>query len=154
MNIPELRQFKKMFSKVLAITFMRLRGLYCCNLENIGSRRPWKFRWKHKFTFFMPSVEPIHIGHLIQETLESQGRSVAWLARQLNYTRENMYNIFKKQWIDTETLMKISLALDRNFFLLYLDFYEKCKENFTEVWNCNYAIVTAIEKYLIFLCNA
>lgn len=81
----------------------------------------------------MPSIEPIHIGHLIQETLESQGRSVAWLARKLNYTRENMYNIFKKQWIDTETLMKISLALDRNFFLLYLDFYEKCKENFTEV---------------------
>lgn len=68
----------------------------------------------------MPSVEPIHIGHLIQETLESQGRSVAWLARQLNYTRENMYNIFKKQWIDTETLMKISLALNRNFSFFIL----------------------------------
>lgn len=81
----------------------------------------------------MPQPEPIHIGSLIQETLEKQGRSVTWLAKQLNYTRENMYNIFKKSWIDTETLMKISLALDYNFFLLYLDFYKKCKENITEV---------------------
>lgn len=81
----------------------------------------------------MQQPEEIHIGKIIHETLISQGRSVAWLAKQLNYTRENMYNIFKKSWIDTETLMKISLALDYNFFLLYTEFYKKCKENITEM---------------------
>ena len=29
-------------------------------------------------------AEPIHSGHIIQEELRQQGRSVAWLARQLN----------------------------------------------------------------------
>ncbi|MBR4349169.1 MAG: XRE family transcriptional regulator [Bacteroidales bacterium] len=77
--------------------------------------------------------EEIHIGHIIQETLKKQGRSVAWLARELNYTRENMYNIFKSPRIDTDTLLKISLALDKNFFLLYSDFYKKRKEKITEV---------------------
>lgn len=81
----------------------------------------------------MQQPEEIHIGKIIHETLISQGRSVTWLAKQLNYTRENMYNIFKKSWIDTETLMKISLAMDFNFFRIYHDYYIKCKEKITEV---------------------
>ena len=81
----------------------------------------------------MEDSQNIHIGHIIHETLKTQGRSVAWLARKLNYTRENMYNIFKSPRIDTDTLLKISLALDKNFFLLYSDFYKKCKEKITEV---------------------
>ena len=84
--------------------------------------------------FFMEQpYEEIHIGHIIQETLKNQGRSVAWLARELNYTRENMYNIFKSPRIDTDTLLKISLALERNFFLLYVDFYKRRKEKITEM---------------------
>ncbi|MBO7125648.1 MAG: XRE family transcriptional regulator [Bacteroidales bacterium] len=81
----------------------------------------------------MEEPQEIHIGHIIQGTLKAQGRSVAWLARELNYTRENMYNIFRSPRIDTDTLLKISLLLNKNFFLLYADFYKKRKEIITEV---------------------
>lgn len=81
----------------------------------------------------MEEPQEIHIGHIIQETLKAQGRSVAWLARELNYTRENMYNIFRSPRIDTDTLLKISLLLNKNFFLLYADFYKKRKEIITEM---------------------
>lgn len=81
----------------------------------------------------MEEPQEIHIGHIIQETLKAQGRSVAWLARELNYTRENMYNIFRSPRIDTDTLLRISLALDKNFFLFYADLYKKRKEKITEV---------------------
>ena len=49
----------------------------------------------------------IHIGHLIQQKLQEQGRSITWLAKQLNYSRANMYQIFNKKWIDTDLLLKI-----------------------------------------------
>ena len=113
------------------------QGVNCFVL--IFSLGVWRFLNinKHKNerfnAFFMEDSQDIHIGHIIHETLKTQGRSVAWLARELNYTRENMYNIFKSPRIDTDTLLKISLALNKNFFLLYVDFYKKRKEKITEM---------------------
>ena len=57
-----------------------------------------------------------HIGQLIEEKLRSQGRSVAWLADRLCCHRNNVYLIFRREWIDTVTLMKISIALGHDFF--------------------------------------
>lgn len=61
----------------------------------------------------------IFIGRLIEEELHRQERSVAWFARQLNYTRTNVYKIFHRSRIDTELLERISNILHRNFFEVY-----------------------------------
>ncbi|MBE6341610.1 MAG: XRE family transcriptional regulator [Bacteroidales bacterium] len=59
---------------------------------------------------------PIHIGKLIREELKRQERSVTWFARHLNCERTNVYNIFKRDSIDTALLARISTILNRDFF--------------------------------------
>ena len=57
-----------------------------------------------------------HIGHLIREELKLQGRTVTWFAKAINCDRTNIYNIFERESIDTNLLIRISKALNRNFF--------------------------------------
>ena len=66
-------------------------------------------------------AELIHIGHIIQEELRAQGRSVAWLARQLNTSRMACYRIFHSYSIDTHLLYRISELLERNLFEVYVE---------------------------------
>ena len=66
-------------------------------------------------------AEPIHIGKIIQEELRAQGRSVAWLARQLGTSRMACYRIFHSYSIDTQMLYRISELLGRNLFEVYVD---------------------------------
>jgi hypothetical protein len=63
----------------------------------------------------------IHIGHLIEQELRRQERSVAWFARKLHCDPSNVYKIFKKQSIDTQLLENISSILQHNFFLYYIN---------------------------------
>ncbi len=70
----------------------------------------------------------VHIGHLIEEELRRQERSVAWFARKLYCERTNVYSIFKRQSIDTELLMRISEVLHRNLFQPYVEELER-REN-------------------------
>ena len=58
----------------------------------------------------------IHIGHLIKEVFDRQGRRATWLASQLNCNRSNVYSIFNRENIDVETLIKLSRILQHNFF--------------------------------------
>ena len=62
---------------------------------------------------------PIHIGKEIKAELNRQERGVTWLATKLHCDRTNVYNIFKRQGIDTRLLERISIILRRNFFSLY-----------------------------------
>ena len=66
--------------------------------------------------------EPIFIGKIIQEELRRQERSVTWLSRKINCDRRNVYNIFSRQCIDTGLLLRISIALNVNFFEVYYRF--------------------------------
>ena len=66
-------------------------------------------------------AEIIHIGNMIQERLQQQGRSVTWLSQQLNITRATCYRIFSSYSIDTMMLIRISRLLDCNFFAIYAD---------------------------------
>ena len=72
------------------------------------------------------SMEPVstkgrvmHIGQLIKQELEEQGRTVVWFARKLSYSRANVYKIFEKSSIDTNVLMRISSLLGVDFFQCY-----------------------------------
>ncbi len=64
-------------------------------------------------------AEPIHIGMIIQEELRKQGRTVVWLAKQLNVDRRVCYRIFHCYSIDTHLLFRISGLLGRDFFMEY-----------------------------------
>ena len=61
----------------------------------------------------------MHIGKQIHEELLRQGHSVLWLSQQLGCNRTNIYNIFVRDSISTELLMKISIALNTDFFAIF-----------------------------------
>ncbi|MDE6460941.1 MAG: XRE family transcriptional regulator [Paramuribaculum sp.] len=65
-------------------------------------------------------MSDINIGKLIEDELRSQHKTVVWLADKLNCNRTNIYKIFQRQSIDTELLLRISKALNRNFFDIYI----------------------------------
>lgn len=58
----------------------------------------------------------MHIGRLIQQKVSESGMTVVAFAQKLSCTRVNAYKIFSKSSIDTETLMRISVILDFDFF--------------------------------------
>ncbi len=57
----------------------------------------------------------IHIGQLIKDEFDRQGRRATWLAAELNCNRSNVYSIFQRDNIDVEMLIKISHVLGHNF---------------------------------------
>lgn len=61
----------------------------------------------------------LHIGHLIQEQLRKDQRSVGWLAREIHCTRNNLYKIFNKSSLDSDLILRISNAMNFNFFQYY-----------------------------------
>ena len=61
----------------------------------------------------------LHIGRLIQEQLKTDLRSVSWLAKQIPCTRNHLYKIFRKPSIDCALLLRISQAMQFNFFRYY-----------------------------------
>ena len=70
----------------------------------------------------MDTQEAPHIGHLIKKELERQGRSVLWLSKQIGCSRQNMYYMLSRSFIYTDLLLKISDALDHDFFKHYSDY--------------------------------
>ena len=61
----------------------------------------------------------IHIGQLIQTQLKADQRSASWLAREIGCTRNHLYKVFRKPSLDGELLLRISLAMNFNFFQYY-----------------------------------
>ncbi|MBR4134886.1 MAG: XRE family transcriptional regulator [Bacteroidales bacterium] len=61
----------------------------------------------------------IHIGSLIEAQLKRDERSASWLARQIPCTRNHVYKIFRKSSIDCALLLRISKAMQFNFFQYY-----------------------------------
>lgn len=64
----------------------------------------------------METQNKLHIGHMVKSVFDQSGLSVAEFARRIHCERTNVYKIFNRQSIDVETLVKISEALEHNFF--------------------------------------
>jgi len=75
-------------------------------------------------TYYVMRQNEIHIGILIKNKLKEDQHSVSWLAEMIHCKRSNIYKIFDKQSIDTAQLLRISLALETNFFSCYTDVYQ------------------------------
>jgi len=61
----------------------------------------------------------IHIGNEIKKELNTQKRSINWLAGEIGCDQSNLCKILNKQHINTELLYRISECLDIDFFTLY-----------------------------------
>lgn len=67
----------------------------------------------------------IHIGSLIKQKLQEQGRSVTWFAVALHCDRTNVYKIFQKSSIDSSLLYRISCVLGYDFFAEYTHSFQE-----------------------------
>jgi hypothetical protein len=65
------------------------------------------------------------IGKLIKERLLEVGISKSELARRINCSSQNIFDVFERESIDTEMLLKISVVLNCNFFQAYYHQVEK-----------------------------
>lgn len=66
----------------------------------------------------------IHIGQLIEKRFRESPLTIGEFARQINKSRQNIYNIFKRPSIDTGLLLRISGVLKFNFFEYYFHIYK------------------------------
>lgn len=62
----------------------------------------------------------MHIGKEIRKIVEARGIKPLWLAKEINTSRRNIYDIFDRADVNTGMLLKISKAVGFNF----LSFYE------------------------------
>ena len=110
------------------ISIERARLFRCALLNNV--------RAKHM----------VNVGQLIKEELESQERTVTWLARKLNCTRATVYRIFEKNSLDTALLSTISKILNRDFFK---ELSEDVKIPLSENWYKSVSFMKQLkDKYL------
>ncbi|MFT5969599.1 MAG: hypothetical protein ACI8ZO_000088 [Flavobacteriales bacterium] len=61
----------------------------------------------------------IHIGEKIKERVDEVGMSRTVFAKRINKTRNVVYDIFKRQSIDTNQLVLVSKILNFDFFVYY-----------------------------------
>ncbi|MBA2561954.1 MAG: helix-turn-helix transcriptional regulator [Chitinophagaceae bacterium] len=61
----------------------------------------------------------MHIGKIIKEQVHKKKWSVSEFAQKINTNRNNVYNIFTRQSIDTQLLFTISTVLEHDFFQYY-----------------------------------
>jgi DNA-binding Xre family transcriptional regulator len=64
-------------------------------------------------------TETIHIGSIIKKVAEQQRISAVELADHLGLHRNNIYDIYKREGIDTNLLLKLSRFLKHDFFRYY-----------------------------------
>ena len=61
----------------------------------------------------------IHIGKKIKEIVDKSAFTVVEFAKAINLSRDGVYKIFAKEYIDTDQLKKISEILRHDFFNYY-----------------------------------
>ena len=62
------------------------------------------------------NMADIHFGKLIQNELQRQRYSVAWFAKEMSYTRGNMYKILNRAHLNTDFVIRASRKLNHDFF--------------------------------------
>jgi hypothetical protein len=62
----------------------------------------------------------IHIGKEIKRVFTESGMKISVFSNKLHTVTRNVYKIFDKESIDTETLYRISEILQYDFFRLYI----------------------------------
>jgi len=71
----------------------------------------------------------INIGFAVRKKMSEQGTSIAWLARQVNCDQSNLCKHLQNIHIYPELLLKISIALETDFFVYYSHYLKQTIEN-------------------------
>lgn len=71
----------------------------------------------------------IHVGKKIKEEIRKQNFSVTLFAKKINRSRNVVYDIFKRESIDTDLLNKIGKILNCDFFSMYSSQKEYTQDN-------------------------
>lgn len=80
-----------------------------------------------------------HVGSLIKAELTRQGRTITWLSKQIGCSRENLYKVFRREWIYTDLLFQICEVLDYDFFKVCSEHYQtKKREQISQSFGSNY----------------
>jgi hypothetical protein len=74
-------------------------------------------------------TQTIHIGNLILNQLKADGRSVVWLATKVNRHPSALCRQLRNAHIHTDLLLRISIALDIDFFAYYSNYLSENKTN-------------------------
>jgi hypothetical protein len=61
----------------------------------------------------------VHIGKLISDKLAEKDRSMTWLAKKVYKDPSCLCKMLKRNYINTELLLRISLILEYDFFACY-----------------------------------
>lgn len=67
------------------------------------------------------SIKTVHIGKAISDRLKKLRINKSEFSRRLGVPQQNINRLLEREHIDTKKLVKISEALDFNFFSLYCD---------------------------------
>lgn len=79
----------------------------------------------------METPQETHIGQLIRQIMQKQGRKNEWLAEQIGVQSSAISKIYQKKSLNTEQLVRISQALGVDFFKIYSSYIEgKKKQGF------------------------
>lgn len=65
----------------------------------------------------------MHMGKQIKNYVDSHGIRIGWLAKHLLCHRNTIYNLYERDWIDTQTLMRLSFLLKHDFFADLSNYY-------------------------------
>ena len=63
----------------------------------------------------MKKKEDVHYGQVVKNKLKERGMTISEFSRRINCSRSNVYDIFKRKYIDIPLLEKISEVLCYNF---------------------------------------
>ena len=113
------------------VVYLRLRALPSLQFQVSRQMVPPSLfalgeRLRHKVNAM---TEEPHIGNIIREVLQLQGRSITWLGKQLGCSRQNIYKILRRKWIYTDMLLKISDLLDYDFFRCFSEYRNRPKSD-------------------------
>ena len=75
----------------------------------------------------------INIGLAIREKMNERGTTFAWLARQIGYDRGNLYKQLHHKHIYPELLLKISIALQTDFFAYYSAYFSQLENSDVQI---------------------
>lgn len=64
----------------------------------------------------METTLNIHLGSLVKQELLKQDKSVFWLSEAIKVERSGIYKLFRRKNISMQLLLKISIALNHDFF--------------------------------------
>ena len=79
---------------------------------------------------FMQEKTDLHIGKIICKKMKDEGRSKKWLAGKINCEYSSLCKMLKKQFLDTELLLRISFALQYDFFAHLSKYFAENRNKF------------------------